>query len=412
MQLVKGIDSLHVKKILKMAMVVCVYATYIGAIFYLLYQTNLLTKKSSEIEENVAYLKDIQEDYSGALLEELYNDQLMLQSNRADIGEIERLKEELERFKNENETLLTVDEIYALYSSFNTKVKRNLSVKLEIDPLDDTLTEWGNLLLAQDFETLKSAIQKYNAVLDAAHAEYIASLPKPSAPAEGYSYLNVSTEKGTFGTWLIKVPINSVKVKTLAAIESDCKNDCPTKTLQQYVEENGGFAGINGSYNCPPDYSACQDKKNSFDFALYDSNDGRWFNKGALGWSDTGLVTFSNGKADFYKKSTDYDGDSVNAAISNYPSLLKDSKVVVDEGKLTSFQKVRGLRGALGLGGENIYLVHISNATVVEAAYVMKALGAIHALNLDGGGSAAMYINGRYVLGPGRGLSNAIVLIR
>jgi len=33
-------------------------------------------------------------------------------------------------------------------------------------------------------------------------------------------------------------------------------------------------------------------------------------------------------------------------------------------------------------------------------------------LNLDGGGTAAMYINGGYVVGPGRPLANAVVLVR
>jgi exopolysaccharide biosynthesis protein len=42
----------------------------------------------------------------------------------------------------------------------------------------------------------------------------------------------------------------------------------------------------------------------------------------------------------------------------------------------------------------------------------MKALGAQHSLNLDGGGTAAMYINGGYVIGPGRGVANAILLVK
>ena len=54
----------------------------------------------------------------------------------------------------------------------------------------------------------------------------------------------------------------------------------------------------------------------------------------------------------------------------------------------------------------------VSGTTVPEAAYVMKALGVKHALNLDGGGSSAMYINGGYVVGPGRSLPNVVLLIK
>jgi exopolysaccharide biosynthesis protein len=42
----------------------------------------------------------------------------------------------------------------------------------------------------------------------------------------------------------------------------------------------------------------------------------------------------------------------------------------------------------------------------------MQTLGARDALNLDGGGSAALYIDGSYRVGPGRLLPNVVVLIR
>ncbi|OQX51317.1 hypothetical protein B5M47_01265 [candidate division CPR3 bacterium 4484_211] len=45
-----------------------------------------------------------------------------------------------------------------------------------------------------------------------------------------------------------------------------------------------------------------------------------------------------------------------------------------------------------------------------DAAEVMQKLGAANALNLDGGGSSAMYYNGSYKVGPGRNLPNAVVL--
>jgi exopolysaccharide biosynthesis protein len=47
-------------------------------------------------------------------------------------------------------------------------------------------------------------------------------------------------------------------------------------------------------------------------------------------------------------------------------------------------------------------------ATVPDTGYVFKALGADYALNLDGGGSSALYFGG-YKVGPGRNLPNAIV---
>ena len=42
----------------------------------------------------------------------------------------------------------------------------------------------------------------------------------------------------------------------------------------------------------------------------------------------------------------------------------------------------------------------------------MQSLGARDALNLDGGGSAALWIAGSFKVGPGRQLPNAIVLTK
>lgn len=52
--------------------------------------------------------------------------------------------------------------------------------------------------------------------------------------------------------------------------------------------------------------------------------------------------------------------------------------------------------------------------TLMELANFMKAAGCIGAINLDGGGSTVMYVNGQVVNKPqvkgGIPLSNAIVL--
>jgi hypothetical protein len=39
-------------------------------------------------------------------------------------------------------------------------------------------------------------------------------------------------------------------------------------------------------------------------------------------------------------------------------------------------------------------------------------MGATGALNLDSGGSMAIYNGGRYIIGPGRNLPNAIIFAR
>jgi exopolysaccharide biosynthesis protein len=124
------------------------------------------------------------------------------------------------------------------------------------------------------------------------------------------------------------------------------------------------------------------------------------------------MATFHGQDVRFYAKGSDYKGDKVTAAISNYMSLLSNGEVLIGEESLTSAQKVKAVRGAIGTDGTHIYLAIISGASVLDTAYVMQTLGAKEALNLDGGGSAALYVNGSYRVGPGRVLPNAIVLVK
>jgi exopolysaccharide biosynthesis protein len=383
-------------------------------------QYQQLRQRTENLTNTVDSIQADQSNFKANFEDELFEDHLKLQQQEAAYAELVDLQNQLEALNSTKQGTLAqqVNLVYSLYSNFLSKYKRNESVKLDVTASKSATAEWGNMLLEQQFDDLSTKITEQNSTLDAAYKKYAdelaASAPPPAAvSADGYSFVNITTEKGTrHGVYLIKMPLSQVRVKTIAAIEDDCKDNCPTKSLEQYVKENNGIAGMNGTYFCPPDYSACDGKVNSFDYAFYDSNDHKWFNRKALSWSDTGMFTFSGHSYNFYKKTSEYGGGSVEAALSNYPSLLKNEEVVVDDDILTSFQKTRGLRGAIGMGGENIYLAQITNASVEEAAYVMKALGAKHALNLDGGGSAAMYINGRYVLGPGRSLANAIVLVR
>lgn len=378
----------------------------------------LIYKSSSEVETlQMSYeeVRQAQENFKVNLSEELFNEHLELLEKQSLESKLTALEEEIEnvRATEEGDFYFTLNEAYELYGDFEAKVARNDKVELDTGEAQAKIEEWGNMLINQEFETLKTELSEVIEKLDEEYAEYVASLPPPPPPpSSGYSYTTVSTEKGSHGVYLIKAPLSEVRVKTVAANTDNCKDNCPTKSLGDYVNEYGAFAGMNGTYFCPPDYSACGGKVNSFDYALYHSGRGKWLNKDARSWGDTGLFTFRGGDFDFYKKSSEYGGGSVDAAISNYPSLLKNGEVVIKSSILTSFQKVKGTRGALGVGGGNIFLAVITNATVEEAAYAMRALGADHALNLDGGGSTAMFIDGRYILGPGRSLPNAILLTR
>lgn len=387
-----------------------VFAFIATFIIQLVVTTSLITRLNTEI----ATLKNDQKDFKDNFSEGLFNEHLKVMEIQSLNGKLTELESQIIELQGtpQNSEYLAIKDLYTNYALFLKNNKRNQDVSLKLPDVDTN--SWGEMLLNKKYEELKADIDKVNATLEVDYKDYLATLPPPpSASGEGYSYVNVGTSRGTFGVSLIKVNLATVKVKTVAANDDTCRDNCKTKSLAEYVSEMGGFAGMNGGYFCPPDYSSCSGKVNSFDFALYNSRSGEWMSDNALSWGDTGMLTFNGSSASFYKKTSDYGGGSVSAAISNYPSLVKDSSIVVDSDDLTTFQKdVRGPRGVIGIGGENLYLAIVYNATVIDAAYVLQALGAKHALNLDGGGSTAMYINGSYVAGPGRSLPNAIVLTR
>ena len=74
--------------------------------------------------------------------------------------------------------------------------------------------------------------------------------------------------------------------------------------------------------------------------------------------------------------------------------------------------ELRGRRSAIGLTRDgSILLVVADNVQVKELASVMQQFGADTAMNLDGGASSGLWVNGSYMVQPGRKLSNALIWI-
>jgi hypothetical protein len=149
---------------------------------------------------------------------------------------------------------------------------------------------------------------------------------------------------------------------------------------------------------------------NSFEYAVYNTPLAKWINPRAL--ISNSLLTFNGRTPRFYQRSGTYDRSAVTAGISNYPALLVGGSVVNSTAEQSPTQMQRGTRGSIGVDATYLYLVITTSASVTESAYVMQALGARDALNLDGGGSVALWIGGSYKVGPGRQLPNAIVLTK
>lgn len=243
----------------------------------------------------------------------------------------------------------------------------------------------------------------------------VKSTPKPTTvsaptittpPSSGYGRVTVKTDRGEFTAHVVALEA-SAQMITDTASDTDCADSCPTKSLADYVNHFGGYAGINGSYFCPASYPECSSKKDSFDFPVYNSRLKKWINQDKLGWNDRAMI-YRDGSGMHYLQTASRFGGGLEAGLVNYPGILDNGHITVNAPSLSEKQSSKGTKGGIGISPTKIYLVIAMNVDMYDFANVFKALGATHALNLDGGGSAALYYNG-YKVGPGRALPNAII---
>jgi exopolysaccharide biosynthesis protein len=248
----------------------------------------------------------------------------------------------------------------------------------------------------------------------------IATTPIPSSaptapvnntpPSSGYSKQTVKTDIGEFTVDIIAADMSSTKVIVDTASDSDCSSNCPVLSLADYVNRSGAYAGINGSYFCPKDYASCAGKENSFDTLLMNKNK-VYFNSANNIHSTVPAAIFYSGGTRFVAQSLEWGRDtSVDGVIANHPLTLSGGNIVFG-GNSDPKQGSKGSRSFVGTGGGKVYIGVVRNATVAESAHVHKALGMQEALNLDSGGSTALYING-YKVGPGRNIPNAVLFVQ
>ncbi|MDQ3239049.1 MAG: phosphodiester glycosidase family protein [bacterium] len=291
----------------------------------------------------------------------------------------------------------------ATVSAGITGVEKHLLVK-EYDKAD--------LLLVMLDSSLESLLFKKKE-LDKLAVLTNVSVPAMVAPVSNggvtFERKSVTTEIGVFVADILTVDLNRVRAKTFTANDSDCKSDCPLKTLASFVSENGGIAGINGTYFCPADYPTCASTKNSFNTLVFDYKSKKYLNSDQNVYSVNPLISFYNDGAHYYTQALGFGRDiSANGVISNFPTLVHGGGVTTHVSLDAKSSGVKTTRGGIGFKGKTLWAVMTRGATVPDTGYVFKALGAEYAMNLDGGGSSAMYFGG-YKVGPGRNLPNAIV---
>lgn len=230
------------------------------------------------------------------------------------------------------------------------------------------------------------------------------------APGSGFSRQKVKVGEQFFVVDVVAADLSNTRVIVDTASESDCSDNCPVLPLATYVSRNGAMAGINGSYFCPATYPNCVNKKNSFDTLLMNKNK-KYFNSDNNVYSTVPAVIFSGNSIRFVGQSLQWGRDtSVDGVIANYPLLVNGKNLATGD---SSDEKLAaaGNRSFVANKGNVVYIGVVRGVSVVGAAKVLVAMGMDNALNLDSGGSTALWYGG-YKYGPGRDIPNAILFVK
>ncbi len=321
--------------------------------------------RNDKLEANI---KDIKDTYEKSVTS--YEEILKLRDNKTKVDTLEKMFAQTLSYLSEANYASAASELAAL----NTQI-----TKLKASPPDPSLVQIAATMKVDN-----------------------------TPPGSGYKQTLVDVSGSTFIVDLIGADLGSTKVVVETASEGDCTDNCPVDSLGSFVSKAGGYAGINGPYFCPDSYPSCAGKKNSFDTLLMNRNK-TYFNSANNVYSVVPAAIFGSGFARFVGASSEWGRDTgVDSVIASQPLLLSGGEVRFggdDEVKRAS----RGYRSFIASKGFTAYIGIVRGANVAEVALVLKAMGMDHALNLDSGGSTALYANGRYIAGPGRNTPFGIV---
>lgn len=282
--------------------------------------------------------------------------------------------------------------------------------------LDAAYAAAVSLLVAEDYVQGNTKLDQLSKDILAESQKVPAGSSALSAPASntppssGYSRQTVKSDIGDYVVSLVSGDLGSTKVIVDTASDGDCGNECPVMSLASYAARSGAYAGVNGTYFCPAAYPTCAGKTNSFDLLVMNKNK-TYFNSGNNVYSNNPAVIFGGGYIRFVSSVSQWGRDTgVDGVLSNYPITVSGGNISFG-GNDDPKQGSRGNRSFVANRGNTVYIGVVHNVTVAESAHVLKSLGMENALNLDSGGSTALWAGG-YKVGPGRDIPNAILFVK
>lgn len=356
--------------------------------------------------------------------------QSLMQDKDKNLIELEKIGKDLEELQNQDQVKVnkelkkevgniqkTYNQAVSVYEDLVDLKEGNIDAKITND-LDKLFTETLVLLSKTNYSEASSKLADLTNKIKEEQGKIAATFTIPqnvpqnnAPPGSGYSRQSVSVEGlGSYLVSIVAADLGSTKVIVDTASDSDCGNNCPVLPLATYVSRNGAFAGINGTYFCPATYPSCAGKTNSFDLLVMNHKK-TYFNSGNNVYSNNPAVIFGGSYIRFVGQTSQWGRDTgIDSMLSNFPMLVQGGNIAFggdDDPKKGS----KGGRSFVANKGNTVYIGVVHSATVAEAARVLKTMAMENALNLDDGGSTALW-SGSYKLGPGRDLPNVILFVR
>ncbi len=169
------------------------------------------------------------------------------------------------------------------------------------------------------------------------------------------------------------------------------------RSVSSFANLVGAQLAVNADFFSYTDYSTS---------GLAAGNGVAW--AGTADGTATATFAFGTNRVELSAKSAvvPFDASWMKGVVSGKPDLLRSGTVSASQHG-TDFCTTRHPRTALGLSqdGKTLYLVVVDGrstasvgATCTDLANLLKGLGAHHAVNLDGGGSSAMFVKGQGVV--------------
>ena len=340
----------------------------------------------------------------------------VLSETRAELTELKN-QDQIKTNQELKERIKKIEETYGLAVSTYEDLLDLKAKSKDTAKLDKLFAEVLSYLSKQNYASASGSLANLQKGIKEEEDKVVASFTIPAnapvsntPPGAGYSSQQVGTDVGSFLVSMVAGDLASTRVIVDTASAGDCANDCPVLSLADYVSRNGAYAGVNGSYFCPATYPTCAGKTNTFDTLLM-NKDKVYFNSGNNVYSNNPAVIFGGSYIRFVGAASQWGRDTgIDSMISNYPLLVSGGNVSFggdDDPKKGS----KGARSFVANRGNTVYIGVVFNATVAESARALKALGMENALNLDDGGSTALW-SGGYKAGPGRALPNVILFVR